>query len=191
MAEECSSGLSMSLGLPYGGSKEESLRFLGLYTWLRDNEENPGIIDLERKDFYCPTDRVFKIHKLISENTAKLKPLECIMYCPFTFSKPFRSWIYFGNDMPDCEKTELMRCSVHNNPLFTIVMRLPLKNSIENGDVGEPSRAILELLTNANIFCRVWTSVMSPRNVFIALANDPVTVNHVIMICRAYDESNE
>ena len=178
----------MDLGLPYGDSKEESLRFLGMYTWLCDNEENPGVIELGTKEFFYETERVLKNRKTLLEHTAKLNPLECIMYCPFTFSRPWQSWTYFGNSMTDCEKTELLRCSAHADPLLTIVFRMPLKNAIENGDVGEPSRVILELLTKSNIFCRVWTSALSPRHVFIALADDPVTVRHVVMICRAYNK---
>lgn len=181
----------MPLGLPYGNSVPESLRLLGFYTWLCDNDENPGLIESGSKEFFYKADNVTKAQKTMEELSIKLEPMRCVMYCPFSFLSPGRFWTYFDISIDDAGRTELLRCSMYNECSLRIVLSLPLRTLLECGDVGKPSRTVQKLMENEAITCQVWTSLTFPYCLFVALPDDPPIVRRVVCLCKTLLEENE
>lgn len=169
----------------------ESLRLLGFYTWLCDNDENPGLIESGSKEFFYKTDNVTKAQKTMEELSIKLEPMRCVMYCPFSFLSPGRFWTYFDISIDDAGRTELLRCSMYNERSLRVVLSLPLRTRLEHGDVGGPSRAVQKLMENEDITCQVWTSLMFPYCLFVALPDEPLIVRRVVCLCKTLLDENE
>ena len=176
----------MDLGLPYAKMKHTSHRLLGIYAWLCDDDENPGVLVDGCKLFDVDTIIVSRALCELNRHRLQLAPLECIAYFPYTSVEATIATGHFRNDLTLPEREEVVRCSVRNNEMFNVVLRFEMQDAIEGGDVGKPSRLIAKWLKSKMIDCCVWTTALAPKFVYVAIADDAFLVVQAVSAIQSH-----
>ena len=178
--------MELDLGLPYGLAKETTLRLLGLYFWLCDEEQNSGCIDERKIKFASVCPKASSAIKEVTKGRLDILPFECVAYFPYAhIVTPDVSTGFFDLGISEIERVELLHCLAFANCEFTVVLRHKIHQSPLNGDVGKPSRTAKKLLDDACIPGYAWTTMTSRGWVFIAVLDDPSLIMKIAKIFSA------